>query len=94
MGQRAPVGTVVIRVTQDDDLLCASTVRQVVELLQSSSWPILVWVSVPCTTGCTWLRTMPHLRTDEKHLQKVKHDRCLTENAMTIVKCAIDAKRI
>eukprot|EP00971_Amphidinium_carterae_P081414 1610790-Amphidinium_carterae.1 len=94
LGQRSPSGTLVVRVTEKDDLSSPESIRYLVVQIQSSRLPIMLWVSVPCTTGCTWLRTTPHIKDDPRHKQKVAQDRCLAKNALTLVHCAYKAKRV
>eukprot|EP00971_Amphidinium_carterae_P299247 5945300-Amphidinium_carterae.2 len=94
IGRRSPQGTLVVRVTQKDDLCEPKHVRQLAILIQKAKHPVLLWVSVPCTTGCTWLRTTPHLKDDPQHQKKVAYDRCLANNALTLVRCAHDSKRV
>eukprot|EP00971_Amphidinium_carterae_P349384 6490992-Amphidinium_carterae.1 len=93
IGRRAMSGTLVIRVTQDDDLSEPRNVRYLATQLKVSVRPVLLWVSVPCTTGCPWLRTVPEVRKKPMHQWKAALDKCLSSNALTLVNCACEHKR-
>eukprot|EP00971_Amphidinium_carterae_P342057 6481210-Amphidinium_carterae.2 len=94
LGKRASEGTLVVRVTQHDNLLNKSTVREVEKLLSESPWPIMLWISVPCNTGCPWFRTIPNIRNDPRHIQKLEHDKSLAKNALALVRYAHNAGRV
>eukprot|EP00971_Amphidinium_carterae_P240867 4781812-Amphidinium_carterae.4 len=93
LGQRTPRGTLVVRVTEEDDMNNPEVVQFIAIQLQVSVRPVMLWVSVPCATGCTWLRTVPHVRDDPKYQKRAANDRCLAQNALTLVHCACSFHR-
>eukprot|EP00971_Amphidinium_carterae_P059634 1179298-Amphidinium_carterae.2 len=94
LGRRSPQGTLVVRVTLRDDLCDPESIRYLAVEIQKSKRPLMLWVSVPCTTGCTWLRTVPHIRRDPGHIRKAAYDKCLASNALTLVRCAHESRRV
>eukprot|EP00971_Amphidinium_carterae_P349606 6491104-Amphidinium_carterae.1 len=83
-GRRVSEGVCVIRITEKDNFMEEHTRERVGNLAERWGQRMWLWVSTPCTTGCTWHRTNAVYTQTTGY--KVKHD-CNTLLAMLAIQC-------
>eukprot|EP00971_Amphidinium_carterae_P351160 6491948-Amphidinium_carterae.1 len=80
-GRRAISGVCVIRVTEEDDLHCTEVQEKICTMAKMWGKNLWLWVSTPCTTGCTWHRTNAAYVQSREYKEKHARNTLLAEIA-------------
>eukprot|EP00971_Amphidinium_carterae_P348612 6490592-Amphidinium_carterae.2 len=78
---RSDPSIICVRVTEKEDITNHETLALLTEICEKIRDRVMMWFSVPCTTGCTWHRTRPELTQNPNFARKVRKDRSIAESA-------------
>eukprot|EP00971_Amphidinium_carterae_P139238 2759140-Amphidinium_carterae.1 len=78
-----------LRVTEAIDVTNKDSIQLVESACKSLGNRLFVWISSPCTSGCTWHRTNPRYLQSDVHVKKLAHHERIARTCWNLVQFCI-----
>eukprot|EP00971_Amphidinium_carterae_P068030 1346581-Amphidinium_carterae.1 len=86
LGTHCRQGCSLLRVTEAVDVCSKRSAQLFKDICVQLGERVFVWVSCPCTSGCTWHRTNPSYNKSAVHIKKLRHHEGIAETCLGLIR--------